>query len=731
MSGPRDTEVVLSGVIVRQPNYRFLGYALVRDATGHEYRLPMTGTVAQWLVEGARYRLELPADAAATLGFDEYRLSGAVPIWPLFERTYRVERQTARGKPLYAYALRAREARYERDYEAIVELEQYHYASEEEVIAVWYCERCGRYQAANARPTCPTCGQAARFHDLKSATRASRFLVLELTEREPYEPQYVGYVRADPPVPLMHRRLPDGTVEHDIRSSVFPRAWFAHPFHPTEVAGLEDWWQVQGEALRSARSPVARLARVVIHPDYRADGLGQQALLALKDWLRERWVPDMRVAKQAIEAIAMMARYNPFMEKAGFRYLWDTASGRPVLYCPLSRRAQTAVDAFLQRDPVARQHGGRLYHPRFTPVEPLATPFTVRHLSKAYASRLSIEQLSGPVRDLLAAFGVQHREVHKVIVRDAELEIAPSTVTVVVGASGSGKTTLLRILYGLAAGVDAPLYRPDQSEASVPANVRAAAFIPGDLEPTFGEAPVVQVLYDLTGDEALAVELLNEVGLADVVLYRAPLRELSTGQQERVKLAYLLAQRPNLLVVDEFAAHLDPSTALRLARRMAALARDKRVTLVVATHRPAAIEAMEPDAIYYCGYGTLVHAGKVPPRAFRVLEPYASWIVEGKKTWELRTYPTKVRGRVGVVSGGRLLGTVEVTGTRGPLSEEELRQSQDRHLADPGFLHRYARGRPLYAWELARAQKFAEPVPLSGKAGQQTWLRLDSGEPPA
>ncbi|HZU07438.1 MAG TPA: AAA family ATPase [Chloroflexota bacterium] len=724
MTQPREVAVTLTGTLIRQPSYRFLGFAFVRTLEGQEYRLPLTGTVAQWLVEGERYWLTLRDGAAEAVGFDDYTLRGKVPIWPLFERTYRAERRALlSGKPLYAYQLLAREARYERDYEAIVELEQYHYASDEEILAIWHCERCGRYQDANARPSCAACGRPMRFHELKSATRASRFLVLELGQREPYEPQYIGYVRADPPVPLMHRRLPDGTLERNIRLRVFPRRWFAHPFRlPEEVPG-EQWWERQAEALRTARAPVARLARVVIHPDYRADGLGQQALTALKDWVRDRWIPDMRVAKQAIETIAMMARYNPFLEKAGFRYLWDTAGGRPVLYYPFTRRAAEAIETFLRQDPVAHQHGGKLFQPRFTAVEALATPLAVHGLTKAYTSRLTLEQLSVPVGELLEAFGVHHRVVQKTVLHDAEVEIAPGTVNVVVGASGSGKTTLLRLLYGLAAGLEASLYRPDAGEAAVPANVRAQALLPGELEPTFGDTPIVQVLYECTRDEALAVELLNEVGLADAVLYRAPFRELSTGQKERVKLAYLLAQRPNLLLVDEFAAHLDPASATRLARRMAALVRDKRLTLVVATHRPEVIEALEPDALYFCGYGALVRAGALPQRAFRVLEPYASQIVEGKKTWELRTYPTTIRGRVGVVSGGRMLGTVEVTGTRGPLSAEELEQAQDRHLADPRFLQRYARGRRLYAWELAKAQKFAKPVEIAPRAGQQTWLR--------
>ncbi len=716
-------------VEIKAPTYRYAGFVRVEDETGRAYRLPMVGTVAQWLQEGHVYALTL--DDPESITFENYRLAGQVPIWPLFRRTYTHERRAPlSGHVLYAYTVVAREAQFERDYEAIVELEQYHYASDEEIIARWYCESCGRYEDANARPWCEACRRPMRFHDLKSATRASRFLVLELETRALYEPQYVGYVRVDPPLPLMHRRLPDGRVEKHIREKVFPPEWFAHPFHP-EVQVKEkhlSWWEAQGVALREARSPVARLARVVIHPDYRVDGLGQLALRVLMDWLRERWVPDMRVAKEAIETVAMMARYNPFMEKAGFRYLWDTASGRPVLYYPLGEEARRHIEQFLSTDPVAKEHGGRLYRPLFTIDEPLAGPIELRNVRKVYTNRLSVEEVSGPVRDLLEAFGVRHRVIQKHVLRRVTATFPPGSVNVILGASGSGKTTLLRVIYGAMTGAQDPLYQADGGEIRVPENARPAVLLPGELEPDFGDAPVAEVLYRLTGSERLAVELLNYAGISDAVLYRAPFRELSTGQKERARLAYLLAQRPNVLLIDEFVAHLDTATAVRVARRLAALAREKGITLIVVLHRQEVIDALEPDAVYVVGYGTFFKVDDWPERGFRVREPYATYIVEGKKRWEIRKHPTRVRGRVGVVSNNRLIGTVEIRDVHGPFTVEELAEHYDKHLADPRFLAEYAGDKKVYAWELAHPHRFATPQRVKARRGQQMWMTLERPE---
>ncbi len=710
---------------IRRPNYRYAGFVRVATEAGDVYRLPMVGTVAQWLEEGGTYEVEL--DDPASITFENYTLRGEIPVWPLFRRVYEHERRSALGNDvLYTYRVLAREAQFERDYEAIVELEQYHYASDEEVLARWYCESCGHYEDANVRPTCPRCRQPMRFHDLKSATRASRFLVLELLSRAAYEPQYVGYVRVDPPIPLMHRRLPDGSVEKHIRQKVFPAEWFTHPFHPEAHGEGRSWWAAQEEALRIARSPVSRLARVVIHPDYRVDGLGQLALRIMCDWLQERWIPEMRMAKEAVETIAMMARYNPFMEKAGFIYLWDTASGRPVLYYPLTELARSYIRAFLERDAVAREHGGRLYRPRFDPSPPMTGPVVLRNVRKSYTNRLSLDDLSEPVQRLLAAFGVRHRVIQKHVLRGVSMEIAPGTVNVVVGASGSGKTTLLRVLYGALRGLDDPMYAVDGGEVRVPDGARVQALLPGEVEPDFGDAPIAEVLYQITGDEGVAVELLNYAGISDAVLYRAPFRELSTGQKERARLAYLLAHRPNVILIDEFVAHLDTPTALRVARRLARLAREKGVALVLVLHRQEVIAALEPDAVYVVGYGTFFRADALPERGFRVREPYATYIVEGKKRWEIRRHPTRVRGRVGVISGGKLVGTVEIRGVQGPFTVEELREHYDRHLGDPQFLEEYACGDALYAWELENAHAFPAPKMVKTKKGQQLWVRLGS-----
>jgi ABC-type ATPase with predicted acetyltransferase domain len=211
--------------------------------------------------------------------------------------------------------------------------------------------------------------------------------------------------------------------------------------------------------------------------------------------------------------------------------------------------------------------------------------------------------MAEPVQEVLLAFGVRKRAIQRVIFRNLNLTIEPKSVVALVGASGAGKSTLLRLLWAAAVGEEKILSRLQSGTIELPQNVRVAAYLPGELEPKFGRAPVLEVLYDLTGDVTMAIEILNVTGIADVVLYRARFSELSTGQKERARLAYLLALRPNLLLLDEFAAHLDSASALRVARKVAELCREKRITLVFATHRPEVLSAMQPDRTLIVGHG--------------------------------------------------------------------------------------------------------------------------------
>ena len=606
----------------------------------YEISLYMSGTIAQWFVSGDKVEIfvkEKPRrskSGALVLDFDDYELykiygESKIKVWPVFKTITEVPRvDPVTGRTLYTYKLLAREAVFESDYEAIAELEQFHYASKKVVVAVWRCEKCGTLIRSNAKPNCPECKTDEYVHilEIRGSTPASRFLIVELLEREPYEPRVVAYVRIDPPIPLMHRRLPSGEIVRKIRERVFPKEWFHPAFWPEiiykkrlvelksiygrTIAISKIWEEAKWEALRKSNTAAARVSRVVVHPDYRSDGLGQAAVqLALK-WIEERRIPEMRKQKMLVETIAMMARYNPFFEKVGFKYLWDTASGRPVLYYPLTAKAKKYIDTFLETDQWAKQHKGRLCISRYGKVEQLKGSIRFENVSKVFENILTLDKIEPKLRTVLEAFGVRHRKIQRLVLRNVNLEIKPRELVVVIGASGAGKTTLLRLIHGAVLKIEDEMYTPSKGKIFVPDNVKVSILLPGEIEPQFGQESLIEHLFKKTKDEALAVEILNKAGLSDAILYRANFFELSTGQKERAKLASLLADKPNLLMIDEFAAHLDTLTAMRVARRLASLVREAGITAIIVTHRVEVIKALAPDKIIFVGYGTAREAKK-------------------------------------------------------------------------------------------------------------------------
>lgn len=595
------------GRVVRRyvPRYSFRWRGFVDVDTGREtLRLAIPGSFVQWLRDGEEVIL-----VEGNGGIELYRIwdGERVPVWPPFQKLVELQKKDpSTGEPLYSYRIAVQEATTEEEFEKIAELEQYHYASKKETVALWVCPETGEFIESNVRPDCPN----AKLVEIKGSLPVSRFLVLKLVDRQPYEPEIVGYVRIDPPIPLMHRRLPDGTVIKNIRERVFPYEWFHPTYWPERLIrelirqnasyyerrkAFQEIWR---KAVEICNTAAARISRVVIHPDYRGDGLGMLAVRSAIEWVSSRRAPEMKKRKHLVETIAQMARYNPFFERVGFKYLWDTKSGRPVLYYPLTEEARRIIENFLKTDPIAREHGGKLYREAYRPADPISGPIVLDGVTKFYENVLDVEGLPEEIQRVLLAFGVDRRRVQKYVLRGAELRIDPGEIVAVVGASGAGKTTLLRIISGLEA--------PDEGAVYLPENARISTLIPWESEPEFGDEPILQHMYEKLGDIVAAIEVLNLSGLGDAVYYRARFSDLSTGQKERAKIASALADRPNILIIDEFAAHLDSLTAKRVARKITQIARRYGMTLILVVHRPDVLNVIRPDKIVYVGYGGLL-----------------------------------------------------------------------------------------------------------------------------
>jgi tungstate transport system ATP-binding protein len=173
-----------------------------------------------------------------------------------------------------------------------------------------------------------------------------------------------------------------------------------------------------------------------------------------------------------------------------------------------------------------------------------------------------------------------------------DLKLAAGERLALVGANGSGKSTLLRVLNGLvhptAGSVlrDASVrqamvfQRPHMLRASVLTNVALGLWIAG--EP-----------WRRAKERALAA--LARVGLAEAALRNAT--ALSTGQQQRLALARAWSLQPDVLLLDEPTASLDPHAKREVETLMAEFA-DTGMTLVFASHNLGQVKRLATRVAY-------------------------------------------------------------------------------------------------------------------------------------
>jgi len=111
-------------------------------------------------------------------------------------------------------------------------------------------------------------------------------------------------------------------------------------------------------------------------------------------------------------------------------------------------------------------------------------------------------------------------------------------------------------------------------------------------------------------------------------------------------------------------------------------------------------------------------------RGLIVREPWASLIVDGKKKWEVRRTNTRYRGPIAIISGGKVIGIVEIVDVI-ELPVKEMAALVEKHYADPLLIIGYGKGRDtLFAWVLRNPRRLREPLKIEIPRGAQVWVQL-------
>ena len=229
----------------------------------------------------------------------------------------------------------------------------------------------------------------------------------------------------------------------------------------------------------------------------------------------------------------------------------------------------------------------------------------------------------------------------------------------IVGGTGSGKSTLCRALAALVPHLSGGSFGGRVEVLGVDTRRVRPPDLAGRVAIVFDD-PEAQ-LFSLTvedevafGPESLGLppaeirartrEALELVGLpaAQVAPDRSP-QELSGGQQQRLALATVLAMRPELLILDEPTAQLDPEGQADFYAALARLRRERGLTVVFAEH-DAELVAEHADRVLVLHGGVVALEG-TPEAVFADPPALAAWGVAAPEASEVAWRVSALEGR--------------------------------------------------------------------------------------
>lgn len=215
------------------------------------------------------------------------------------------------------------------------------------------------------------------------------------------------------------------------------------------------------------------------------------------------------------------------------------------------------------------------------------------------------------------SFVYSKKEVfERTAVNNVSFEIENGDYVGLIGHTGSGKSTLIQLLTGLIKpdtgsilidGIDVTSKKTDAKMLRSKVGIvfqypeyqlfeetvyRDIAFGPSNLG------------FSAEQIDVMIHEVIKDVGLNENILQKSPF-ELSGGQKRKVAIAGVLAMKPEILILDEPTAGLDPKARRNLLTLIDKLHKDKNITIILVSHSMEDI-ASSADKVMVMSDGSLV-----------------------------------------------------------------------------------------------------------------------------
>lgn len=478
-----------------------------------------------------------------------------------------------------------------------------------------------------------------RLGDLhyRSERGFGRKAALVVRASHPELPQILGYVE-----------ITTGFLMNKPRTRVLDA-----PFRDGSV-GWSQWRSTEMETLTGL---IARISRLVVHPELRGNGIGRVLVQEAARFARTRFHAG-GLRPLFLELTADMTKFVPFAERAGMHYVGHTEGNlhrvgkdmeyllrsKTLLTTPVSalrargimqaQRRYAATAALIEsRDRLSQLVNNGTGQSEIIGSDDYSTFFGVLRLPKptyllgltnaadrfvsARVARLGVraiaqyepspvEPICSPIeiRDLELTYdsGVERTSRSNQVQEAFGIKPDHFQSLVLKAFSVALPPSTVTLVYGPSGSGKTTLLNLIAGASNEPLRRQGVLRMPvntrvGRFEGLPSDRPLIEIL-GRQGDISGALYALNVAGLSDAKLYLRRFDELSNGQRYRAMLAALIDSDCNVWVADEFLSTLDALTAASVASNIVEHVKARKVTLLVgAPHFDAFLSVLAPDIV--------------------------------------------------------------------------------------------------------------------------------------